>query len=159
MIPHEFYRSVKSTIDSIGVDIAVDVMAANPALALKAMTLDATTGVTEALQSEDPAIVWAIQSFLERPVDPLYELVFTIGPKTTSDVSAELMTELMGAVQHRLPNGLKFPIKNYSGDTVSELPGETGWGFVRRAEVQEQMFDNQSAIRMATISVAITRDK
>lgn len=157
--PPEFYQAVKSTIDHLGVGIASEVGAADPEIIINAMTLDATTGVTEKLKSSEPAIVWALESFSPSPVDPLYELVFTIGPKTTSDVSAELITGLVGAVQSKISEISRFDIKNYAGEEVSELPGETGTGHIFSTQVQEQMFDNQSAIRLVRVFAHVVRDK
>lgn len=158
-MPPEFFTAVKSTVDFIGSNIAQEVAEANADLLVHALTLDATTGVTETLKSEDPAIVWSIQSFLESPVDPLYRLIFLIGCKTTSDVSAELITEITGVIQSRLPNHSIIRIRNYSGETISEGPGETGTGHITSISVQESAFDNQSGMRMVAVSMAVCRDR
>lgn len=157
-IPVKFYTSVKSTIDFIGSTIAARIMDKYPTIVMKAIGMDATTGVTEELSSDNPAIVWSLQSFLEAPVDPLYELVFMIGPKTVNDVSGELMAVLVGEVQNYLPSRTWFDIKNYSGETVSEEDGERARGYVVGTRIEEQVYDNQVAMRMAVVAVKVVRD-
>lgn len=155
----KFYQSVKSTIDYLGHQVAEEVKQKIPQLTdLQAFTLDATTGVVEAMTSSDPAIVWSLNAMTPDPRDPLYKITFLIGPKTSSDVSGELMAVLMGAVQSYFPNKSSFDVKNYSGPVISEGPGETGVGFVLGTTIEEQVYDNQASVRMAFISVALSRD-
>jgi hypothetical protein len=61
-------------------------------------------------------------------------------------------------VQSYLPSRSWFSIKNYSGEAVSEGPGETGRGFVVGTRIEEQVYDAQASIRMAIVVVKVVRD-
>lgn len=147
-----FYAYVKSTIDTIGVEITNTIQPQLPGVNLQHINLDATRGVKEVLSSTDPAIVWQLASLKGNPRAPLYTAVFLMGAKTTDDVSNQLMSLLVTAVFDALPEGKIIPIRNYSdqGPVADE-----GTLFIQNSGVEEQEFENQSGIRMLPIIGAV----
>lgn len=147
---NDFYTYVKTTIDTMGVQIA---LATDPQIPenLQHVNLDATSGVEEVLKSKDPAIVWQLASLRENPRRPLWSLVFLMGAKTTEDMSNQLMSVLISEVQKVLPAGQRIPILyNHGSGAVDE-----GTIIIQSSGVDEQEFDNQNGIRFMPITAAV----
>lgn len=141
-----FYNKVKSTIDKIGTGVAAQLRGLHQGMTIEAVNLDATTGVEEILSSSNPAVVWQLVSLTEAPVDPLYDLMFLMGIKTTSDVSNQLMSSLISVVQETLPCREVLEIKDYSGvEAPTQIAGRM---IITRSGVEEQEFDKSSGMRM-----------
>jgi hypothetical protein len=155
---HLFYLSVKSTVDALTAQIAAEAASVYPDIQALLQPLDTSAAGAQVATGDGPALVWSLQQFAPSPRDPLYQILFMIGVRTTSDPNGETLANLLSVVQAELPIGFRFDIKNYSGETVSEEPGETGTAYVRGISVQEQLYDGQAAMRMISVAAAVVRD-
>lgn len=146
-----FYSSVKSTIDKLGMDLVSSLPEVNVGV-----NLDAIEDFEQFIASTNPAIVWKLISLEESPRRPLYQLTFAIGAKTTGDLSGQVMTDLISAVQDSLENGTWVDIKDYSGTAVPT--DREGSLIIKSAGVDEQETDKVSGLRMLLLSAGVVRD-
>lgn len=154
----KFYLAVKSTVDALTAQIALAAANDYPDIQALLQPLDISAAGAQVATGDAPALVWSLQNFSPSPRDPLFQILFMIGVRTTSDPNGETLANLLSVVHSEIPVGFRFDIKNYSGETVSELPGETGTGYVRDISVQEQLYDGQAAMRMISVAAAVIRD-
>lgn len=144
-----FLLHIKSTVDKLGSDLAstLDVE--------KKVDLDDIVNTAELLSSGDEAVVWEVGYLSENPIDPLYDLVFSIGIKMTGDPSNYNMMTLLGQVQSVFPKSVNFLIKDYSGDTTD--PTIQGDMTIVDVSVDPQQFDRVSSIRLVSVRCKVVR--
>ena len=144
-----FLLYVKSTIDRFGSDLATALAISNKA------DLDDIANTKELLASDETIVVWEVTTLTDSPMDPLYELLFSIGIKTTKDPSNYNMMSLLGQVQNMFPQGANLPIMDYSGD----LPPTVREGDMTISDVRvaPQQFDRASGIRLITVRAMVVR--
>lgn len=143
----DFYTSLRSTIGKLSKDIAAS-------MALPNFEIDDVTAVSEALSSDDPAVLWQLITMQEMPRDPLWSTSFLIGAKTNSDVGNTVLTNIVNEVTNRLPIGQDVTISDYSS------PGADQEGVltVVSATVDPQEYERQAGVRMVSISAVASRD-
>jgi hypothetical protein len=136
---------VKSTIDKAGVDIAQAYSGTT-----EFVDLDDTVAVDELLAGDKEAIVWELLSLTESPMDPLYNINFGIGAKTTLDAGNYNMSDLLDAVHTVFKKGGSLDIKDYTpgGDGSTKH----GYVYISDVSIDPQLFDKASGIRLISIT-------
>lgn len=145
----DFLLYVKSTIDKFGSDLAAALSVT------KKVDLDDIVNTTELLASEDTAIVWEVTTLNDAPVDPLYDLIFSMGVKVTGDPSNYNMMKLLSSVHNLFPQGSNHLIFDYSGDVAGT--DQKGDFTVVDVRVDPQQFDRVSGIRLVSIRAKAVR--
>jgi hypothetical protein len=143
-----FYLDVKSTIDKIAVSLAT-------VLKVGFVELDDTVNVAEKLATAEPMIVYQMIALEENPRDPLYELTFAIGAKTTSDPANYDLATLVSAIKDVLKEDESWDIGDYSG--TEDPSAMTGYFYVSSVQVNPQMFDGMAGIRMLDVRAQAVR--
>lgn len=139
-----FELYVKSTIDRMAYDISVELGVT------KLADLDDTVNLASILANDEPAIVWQLITLDPSPRDPLYQVQFGIGAKTTADPANYKMMSLVAAMQHNFEVGSRIVIKDYS--TTTPPTTDKGYLTVTEAPLSPQEFDNESGLRMYTVT-------
>lgn len=145
----DFLLYVKSTIDKFGSDLAVALNVS------KKVDLDDIVNTKELLASDDTAIVWEVTMLNDAPIDPLYDLVFSMGVKVTGDPSNYNMMKLLSSVQNLFPQGGNLLIFDYSGDVAGTV--QQGDMTIADVRVDPQQFDRVSGIRLITVRAKVVR--
>lgn len=144
----DFYVEVKSTIDRLAVDIA-------ETLGIGFVELDDTVNVDEMLASPDDLIVYQMVGMEESPMDPLWNLTFQIGGKTTSDSANYDLAAIIGAVRGVVSKGESVDIYDYSGISAPTI--KEGYMYFSEVAVDPQAFEGASGIRMLSVSASTVR--
>ena len=144
----DFYVEVKSTIDKLAVDIAT-------ALGIDFVELDDTVNVDEKLASPDDLIVYQMVGMDEAPRDPLWNLTFQIGGKTTSDSANYDLADIIGAVRGTVNKGESIDVYDYSGIATPTV--KEGYIYFSEVSVDPQAFEGASGIRMLAVSASVVR--
>lgn len=150
MAMDNFLLHVKSTIDYYGSTLAT-------ALGVtKKVDLDDIVKTKELLSSDETAVVWEVSSLRDNPIDPLYDMIFSMGVKINNDPSNYNMMTLLSEVKALFPVGDTFVIRDYS--TVSAPTVQQGTFTVSNVRVDPQQFDRVSGIRLITVHTKAVRD-
>src|SRR5210317_2121192 len=136
---NDFYMVIKSTIDKLGNDLVASSGADEGA------NLDDIQKVVEVFNATNNAILWQLVSAQELPRDPLYDVTFAIGGRTTNDSGNYDLIGLQNAINSVLHKGADIPLYDYSGAVKSVVKGSM---FVTEAGLTPQEFDNESGLRM-----------
>jgi len=145
----DFLLYVKSTLDKFGSDLAASLSID------RKVDLDDIVNTQELLASDETAIVWELTMMNDNPIDPLYDLLFSMGVKVTGDPSNYNMMTLLSAVQNLFPQGANLKIFDYSGDVAgTEQKGDFTVSDVR---VDPQQFDRVSGIRLISVRAKVVR--
>lgn len=144
-----FLVAIKSTLDKLGNDLAL----AQPT-PTKFVDLDDSTAVEAVMSSTDNAIIWELSGFDDNPQDPLYSVVFNIGARTSNDAANYSILTLVGKVREVFPIGAKLEVRDYSDMVMSDVQG---FLFITMINVNPQMYDRTSGIRMVTVSARAQR--
>ena len=141
----EFYSQVKSTIDKAGVDIANAFQGG-----VNFVDLDDTVAVAGLMEGPDTAVVWELLSLTEDPADPLYQVQFGIGAKTTQDGGNYSLSELLDAIRTTINVRGSLDIIDYSpgGDGTTRH----GYLYITEVAVDPQLFDKASGIRLISVT-------
>ena len=141
-----FYTSLRSTVGKLSLDIAVG-------MGLPSYEIDDVTAVSEALASDEPAVLWQVVSIAENPRDPLWVMNFLIGAKTNSDVGNTTLTDIVDGVLGQLSVSESVLVADYS------TPGAVTEGSmtVTNSVVDPQEYERQAGVRMVSISVVANR--
>lgn len=147
----DFYSYVKSTIDKAGVDIA---NAFQGGIAF--VDLDDAVKTQALLESDDDAVVWELLTLSESPADPMYELQFGIGAKTTADAGNYQLSDLIDAVHTQFKVRESVDVIDYSpgGDAATKR----GYIYITDISVDPQLFDKASGIRLISVSGKVIRN-
>ena len=143
-----FYLVVKSTIDKIAHDIATQ-------HGIGAVELDDVTNVQQALASEDDLIMFQFVDMQPRPNDPLYELQFEIGVKTTSDSANYDLATLLSSVQDEVTIGDTFFVQDFS--TTTPPTNDLGYIYITGVQTDPQAFDGAAGVRMQSVYAKAVR--
>lgn len=147
MSSSKFPLAVKSTIDYIAMQIASPIN-------LTVVDMDAAGLFAELLESDETAIVWAIGSLSEAPMDPLWYVDFDIGVKTSLDPAQYKSLDVLGALTNTFKVGMQFEIKDYSGDEVGDLYGSL---FISSVITSPSQPDRLSGIRLINVQARVMR--
>lgn len=145
-----FLLHVKSTIDYYGSSLATSLGVT------KKVDLDDIVKTKELLSSDETAVVWEVSMMRDAPIDPLYDLVFSMGIKINNDPSNYNMMTLLSEVKALFPVGDTFVIRDYSTATPPTL--QEGTFTVSNVKVDPQQFDRVSGIRLVSIMAKAVRD-
>ena len=149
MAMDDFLLYVKSTIDKFGSDLATTLGVS------KKVDLDDIVNTKELLSGDDTAIVWEITMLNDAPMDPLYDLMFSMGVKVTGDPSNYNMMTLLSSVQNLFPQGANLKIFDYSQDVAGT--DQKGDMTVSDVRVDPQQFDRVSGIRLISVHAKVVR--
>lgn len=138
---NDFFLAVKSTLDKEAYDLSVS-------LGTQAADMDDTVKAQEILSKPDAAIIWQLISVDEVPLDPMYEVAFVIGAKTTNDSGNYDLLQFNSNVNDKFYKGARISVKDYSGASAS---AEEGYLFVTDVGLAPQQFENESGIRFLSI--------
>lgn len=145
----KFPLCVKSTLDKIISDLGTT-------LSLPVVDLDSAGLVAELLDSDQPAIVWAIGTLTEDPIDPLWFVDFDVGAKTSLDPAQYKSLDIVSSLTTSFRVGTLFSIKDYSG--VSAGTTELGQIIVTALASAPSQPDRLSGIRLLNIQARIVRN-
>jgi hypothetical protein len=143
----KFPLAVKSTIDYVAMQIATP-------LNLAVVDMDAAGLFAELLESDDTAIVWAIGSLSEAPMDPLWYVDFDIGVKTSLDPAQYKSLDVLSVLTNTFKVGQQFAIKDYSGDEVGAQYGSL---FISNVMASPSQPDRLSGIRLVNVQARAMR--
>lgn len=144
----KFPLYVKSTLDFVANGIATD-------LGLPLVDLDSAGLVAELLDSDQTAVVWAIGSLSEAPVDPLWYVDFDIGVKTSVDPAQYKSLDVISELTAGFRVGTVISIRDYTGDVVGQ---ETlGQLFITGVIASPSQPDRLSGIRMLNVQGRVLR--
>lgn len=143
-----FYLVVKSTLDKIAHDIAID-------LGIGAVEIDDATNVQEALQSPDDLVMFQFVDMNPAPEDPLYSLQFEIGVKTTADSANYDLATLLSSVLEEVEIGDTFYVQDFS--TLTPPTTDLGFIYITGSRVDPQAFDGAAGVRMQSVYAKAVR--
>lgn len=144
----DFYLHVKSTLDKVVVDIA-------GSLGIGFVELDDTVNVEEALSSPADLVVYQMIGMSEAPMDPLWNVTMAIGAKTTTDAANYDLAAIISTIKDTFKKGRTFWVRDYSGTTAPV--DNTGYWYITDVQVDPQMFDGASGIRMLNVRASAVR--
>lgn len=144
----KFPLCVKSSLDFFANQLASD-------LDLPLVDLDSAGLVAELLESDQTAVVWAIGSLSEMPMDPLWYVDFDIGAKTSVDPAQYKSLDVVSTLASAFKVGTSIDIKDYSGDVAgTSLLGQL---FVTNVVASPSQPDRLSGIRLINVQGRIMR--
>lgn len=143
-----FYLAVKSTIDFIAHTLAT-------AHGIRAVEIDDVTNVESALAGSDDLIMFQLVDMQPDPSDPLYNLQFEIGVKTTSDSANYDLATLLSSVQDEIAVEDVFFVQDHS--TVNPATEDLGYIYITGSQVDPQAFEGLSGVRMQTVYAKVVR--
>jgi hypothetical protein len=144
-----FLLAVKSTIDKLGVDMAV-----GQAGTLKFIDLDDSTATEEAMSKPDPVFIWEMSTFDEAPKDPLYRATFSVGVRAMNDPANYGLLKMTGVVGGVFRPGTSFDIKDWSDTLASVSQGRL---IITKSYVNAQGFDRSAGVRMISVDAMVQR--
>jgi hypothetical protein len=117
--------------------------------------LDGIYQDTGSINTVSPAIAWAFQVWAESPKDPMWEMSFEAGARTSEDLSQYDSMRIAGQVVSLFPSGEDFEIFDYS----SSIAGTTALGrvFITHSMVVPVVFSDSSTLRMGNIQAKVLR--
>lgn len=134
--------ALKSTIDKIVHALAEE-------LDFAYVDLDGESLNADLLASDETAIAWSLVALTESPRDPLYQVEFEIGAKTSSDPAGYTSFEIVGKVTEAFASNSRVDIYDYSG--VPEPTTREGVLLIGASGVNPQQFDRTSGLRLISI--------
>ena len=149
MSDNRFPLYLKSTIDKLLNGIGT-------AWSLPVVDIDSAAMFAELLESDQAAIVWAIGSITEAPLDPLWAIDFDVGIKTSLDPAQYQSMELSSSLSTALAPNSQIPVFNYSGAQIgTTLQGKL---YITSAVMQPSQPDRLFGIRMLNVQGRAVRD-
>lgn len=143
----------KSTLDKMVGDFAEELSQQPGAAVVASFDLDDHDSVRQMQASTEQALVYQILALDPEPRHPLYEAVFYVGAKTTSDPGNYDQTFLLTELSAKFDIGSYFDIADWSGDTA---PTETsGAVMITACQPSPQSFENSSGIRVLQLSAKV----
>jgi hypothetical protein len=113
---NDFYLMVKSTLDNLGYAMA-------SALSAQAVDLDDRETADTKLTNTEPSVLWQLLGVSPAPLDPMYEVTFLIGAKTTRDPGSYKLVEFNSALNQTVHKGSGINIHDYSGASAGPQEG------------------------------------
>jgi hypothetical protein len=142
-----FSLSLKSTIDYLAKQIA-------DSKDLPFFDLASSEFDTAIVESDQPAICWDFESIDEMPRDPMWTCAFSIGAMALLDPSQYISLDIVGLVSDKFKVGESFDIRNYSGDSASDIEGKFTVVSCGLAPAQQ---DQATNVRFVIVSVRAIR--
>ena len=143
----KFPLCVKSTIDYVTMQLANE-------LDLPVVDMDSAGLFAELLESDAPAIVWAIGSLSEAPIDPLWYVDFDIGAKTSLDPAQYKSLDVLGELSAAFKVGAEVVIRDYTGDTAGAPAGTL---FLSAVVASPSQPDRLSGVRLLNVQARAIR--
>jgi hypothetical protein len=145
---HKFPLYVKSSLDRLISDLGTQ-------LSLPVVDLDSAGLVAELLNSDQPAIVWAIGNLAEEPMDPLWFVDFEVGAKTSLDPAQYRSMDIVSQLLQEFYVGMTVEVFDYSG----AVPGSAQEGiiYVTGVAAAPSQPDRLSGIRMLNVQARAVR--
>lgn len=138
----KFPLYLKSSIDRV-------VTAFAQPLNLPVVDLDASALLAELLESDAPAIVWAMGTLSEAPKDPLWFVDFDIGAKTSHDPAQYQSMDILGSIAGLFTIGTSITVEDYTGDTNDgEVYGDI---YITNISASPSQPDRLSGIRLLNV--------
>lgn len=144
---NEFYMAVKSTIDKLGSDMAA-------ALSAAPVDLDDIDTTSDVLAGTTSVVLWQLLTVEETPKDPLYEVTFVVGAKTSRDPGSYQLIQFNATLNQTVFKGAEVAVYDYSGASQGALEGKL---FVTAVELAPQQFDEHAGIRLMAITCKALR--
>lgn len=142
-----FAVSFKSTIDYLAKQVA-------DAKGLPFLDLASDEFDKAIVESDRTAICWDLTSLDETPFDPMYTASFEIGAMTFLDPSQYNSLGIAGAMSEVFKVTTSYEIRDYSGDTASEIVGKFFVVSCGLAPVQQDQVTN---VRFVSVVVRAVR--
>ena len=143
-----FSVALKSTIDYLAKQLA-------DARGLPFLDLASAEFDTTVIESDQPAICWDFASIDEAPRDPMWSASFDIGAMTMLDPSQYISLDITGSVSDAFKVGESYEIRDYSGDTLSEVV--EGKFYVVSCGLAPVQQDHATNVRFVSVSVRAVR--
>lgn len=143
----KFPLCVKSTLDYVAMQLANE-------LNLPVVDMDSAGLFAELLDSDQPAIVWAIGSLSEAPSDPLWYVDFDIGAKTSVDPAQYRSLDIVSEISDAFRVGTQFTVRDYSGDIAGNPVGQM---FVTAVIASPSQPDRLSGVRLINVQARAMR--
>lgn len=144
----DFPLHLKSSLDRRVVDIGT-------ALDLPVVDLDSTGLVAELLDSDQPALLWAIGSLQESPIDPLWLVDWEVGVKTSLDPSQYKSLDVVSKLSDSFKIGTRIAIRDYTGEEAGLVL--EGWIIVIGVAAAPSQPDRLSGVRLLSVQARVQR--
>ena len=145
---NDFYTKVKSTIDRLAVDIAND-------LGIGFVEMDDTVNVDEMLASDQDLIVYQMVTMVENPIDPMWDMSFNIGAKTTTDAANYDLAGIVSKITDYVAKNSFINVMDYSG--IQAPTDKEGYIHFVDVAIDPQAFDGASGVRMFSVQSKAVR--
>ena len=140
--------ALKSTIDKMLLELATS-------KGYGFFDLDGIYQDTGSINTLSPAIAWSFQVWAESPRDPLWEMSFEAGARTSEDLSQYDSMRIAGEVISLFTAGTDFEIFDYSLEVEGTTPLGRLW--VTNSMVVPVVFSDSSTLRMGNIQAKVLR--
>jgi hypothetical protein len=140
--------AIKSTIDKRLFDLATE-------KSYGFFDLDGIYQDTGSINTLAPAVAWSFQVWAENPKDPMWEMHFEAGARTSEDLSQYDSMRIAGEVISLFPSGEDFEVFDYSGALVGTTP--LGRVFITHSMVVPVVYSDSSTLRMGNIQAKVLR--
>lgn len=141
--------AVKSTIDKIGNDLAATLSIPH------FIDLDDVERSSNILAGTDSAVVWKLMFLDEEPRDPMYNLSFMIGVKTSEDPASYDLLGFISAVKETFPIGDSIPIMDWSTNVTPTV--KLGSAYITVSGVEPQVTERASGVRLLSMEARVLR--
>ena len=149
MSDNRFPLYLKSTLDKLLNGIGTT-------WSLPVVDVDSAAMFADLLESDQAAIVWAVGSISEVPMDPLWAIDFDVGIKTSLDPAQYQSMELSSALSTALAPGSQISVFDYTGTTAgTALQGQL---YITSAVMQPSQPDRLFGIRMLNVQGKAVRN-
>ena len=145
----DFVVALKSTLDREGKQIA-DTLGVE-----HFVDLDDSVNATEALTGPDDVVMWRLLTYDDSPVDPLYQVGFVMGIKTSADPSNYRLLTFMGEVKDRFEVGDSMFVKDWTG--TAEPTVDLGRLFFVTSGIDTQALEADSGFRLLPVTAMVQR--
>ena len=143
---NDYLIHVKSTLDKVMNDLVTSLGATYPGL--KGVDIDNMVESDEAFKAENPTLLWQFLALRPVPRDPLYNLEFLVGAKTTSDAANYTLTSLTNDLRQSFEVEQRIEVGDYSGETAVL---DTGYFLIIENTFTPQQYEHMSGIRFFSI--------
>jgi hypothetical protein len=140
--------ALKSTIDKRLLELATE-------KGYGFFDLDGIYQDTGSINTLSPAVAWAFQVWAESPKDPMWEVSFEAGARTSEDLSQYDSMRIAGEVVSLFPSGEDFEIYDYSLAVAGTTP--LGRVFIIHSMVVPVVFSDSSTLRMVNVQAKVLR--
>lgn len=139
---------LKSAVDRLIVDLGTE-------MGLPVVDMDSAGLMAELLDSDQAALVWAIGSLQEAPMDPLWLVDWDVGVKTSLDPAQYKSLDVVSRLAESFKVGTRIEIRDYTGDVVGDTVH--GWLHIISAAAAPSQADRLAGVRLMNVQARAQR--